>query len=273
MRIHRAKTLPARRPRPAAARRASLWCTVVSKVAVPGVDGDLAGELFGPAGTAGAGAPAVIVVPEVDGFSEGTRAAAQRLAGAGCVALALDLYAPLGAAPALRNREDTMAWLTRLDDRRQVSDLAQAVAWLKRFSGVDPTRIAVLGFSIGGRYAMMLATEPHGLRAVVAFYARPWPGAAIAEVALAPGDHVDGFEVPVCAVFGAEDDLVPPEMVERFRGLMDARTGRGHEVHIVPGRHYFANESRPRRYLQGSADEAWAIVLAFLAEQMGPFAV
>ena len=93
---------------------------------------------------------------------------------------------------------------------------------------MDPDRLSVLGFSIGGRYAMMLATEPHGLRAAVAFYARPWPGGAIADVALAPGNHVAGFGVPVCAVFGEEDELVPLEMVARFKGLMDAQIGHGH---------------------------------------------
>ncbi len=240
----------------------------MSHVVVPGVDGDLAGVLVGQEGRDGA--PAVVVLPEVDGFSAGTVAAARRLSAAGYVALALDLYAPIGPPPPLRNSEDTTAWLARLDDRRQLSDLAQAVVWLKGVEGVDPDRLSVLGFSIGGRYAMMLATEPHGLRAAVAFYARPWPGGAIADVALAPGNHVAGFGVPVCAVFGEEDELVPLEMVARFKGLMDAQIGHGHEAHLVPGRHYFANESRPRRYRPDSADAAWRIVLGFLATQMGP---
>jgi carboxymethylenebutenolidase len=255
-------------------------------VAIPGVDGHLSGVLFEPdraaletapgaapgaepGATEDAGLPAVVVVPEIDGFCAGTVAAARRLARAGYVALALDLYAPYGSAPALRGYEDTIAWLDRLNDRRQLSDLVQALGWLRKLPAVDPARVAIVGFSIGGRYGMMLTTEPHGLRAVVAFYSRPWPGAEIGERALAPGKHVARFTAPVCAVFGAEDDLIPVSMVDDFRRLMVQHPTLGHEVHVVPGRHFFNNESRPRRYNAASAEKAWDIALAFLATQMG----
>jgi len=168
----------------------------------------------------------------------------------------------------LRGSEDTMAWLARLNDRRQLSDLAMAIAWLRDLPTVDAGRVAVLGFSIGGRFGMMLTTEPHGLQAVVAFYSRPWPGGAIAGVALAPGEHVSKFQAPVCAVFGADDDMIPQEMVEEFRSLLDADLASRHELHIVPGRHFFANESRQRRYVPASAEAAWTIVLEFLSRHV-----
>jgi carboxymethylenebutenolidase len=252
------------------------------EVVIPGVDGNLSGVLFEPDAAAepesasgaasgascGAGRPAVLVVPEIDGFCPGTVAAARRLARAGYIALALDLYAPYGSAPLLRGYEDTIAWVERLNDRRQLSDLVQALGWLRELPAVDPARVAIVGFSIGGRYGMMLTTEPHGLRAVVAFYSRPWPGAEIAERALAPGKHVAQFTAPVCAVFGAEDDLIPVSMVDDFRRLMLQDPTLGHEVHVVPGRHFFNNESRPRRYNAASAEKAWDIALDFLALQM-----
>jgi dienelactone hydrolase len=208
------------------------------------------------------------VLPEIDGFCAGTVAAARRLAAAGYVALALDLYAPYGSTPPLRNSEDTIAWVTRLSDRHQLSDLAMALLWLRDLPGVDVDRVGIVGFSIGGRYGMLMTTEPHGLRAVVAFYSRPWPGGSIANVALAPGDHVARFRVPVCALFGAEDELIPLDMVDRFSGLLAQEPTSGHETHMFPGRHFFANESRPRRYLPESADAAWSVALEFLATRM-----
>jgi carboxymethylenebutenolidase len=245
----------------------------MSQVAIPGVDGDLAGVVCEPSGPGGAGVhPAVLVLPEIDGFCEGTVAAARRLAAAGYVALALDPFAPYGSTPVLRGSEDTMAWLAKLNDRRQLSDLAMAIAWLRDRPTVDADRVAVLGFSIGGRFGMMLTTEPHGLQAVVAFYSRPWPGGAIAGVALAPGEHVGKFQAPVCAVFGADDDMIPQQMVEEFRSLLDADAASRHQLHIVPGRHFFANESRPRRYLPESAEAAWTIVLEFLSRHLEPVA-
>jgi carboxymethylenebutenolidase len=245
-------------------------------VVLPGVDGDLAGVLIEPDGAppatpnGAAGLPAVVVVPEIDGFCAGTVAAAQRLADAGYIALSLDLYAPYGSTPDLRGYADTIAWLDRLNDRRQLSDLVQALDWLRKLPGTDPERVGIVGFSIGGRYGMMLTTEPHGLRAVVAFYSRPWPGADIADRALAPGKHVAQFGAPVCAIFGADDDLVPLSMVDDFRRLLAQRPALGHEVHVLPGRHFFVNESRPRRYNSASAEKAWVFALDFLAAHMGP---
>jgi carboxymethylenebutenolidase len=264
-------------------------------VVIPGVDGDLAGVLVEPDGraapvapvapvvvrnahaTPGAHAtpdahttalsPVVVVVPEIDGFCAGTVAAARRLAEAGYIALALDLYAPYGSAPVLRNHDDTMAWLDRLNDRRQLSDLVQALDWARQLPGADPARVAIVGFSIGGRYGMMLTTELHGLRAVVTFYSRPWPGAEVTG-ALAPGQHVAQFTAPVCAVFGAEDDLIPLPMVDEFTEVLAQYPAMGHEVHVLPGRHFFNNESRPRRYNAASAEKAWAIALDFLATRM-----
>jgi carboxymethylenebutenolidase len=246
----------------------------MTEVTFPGVHGDLAGVLCEPTGPASDGdraavlRAAVLVLPEIDGFCEGTVAAARRLASAGFVALALNPFAPYGPTPVLRDSEDTMAWLAQLNDRRQLSDLAMALAWLRQLPGVDADRVAVVGFSIGGRFAMMLTTEPHGLQAVAAFYSRPWPGGAIAGVALAPGEHVAKFQAPVCAIFGADDDMIPLDMVEQFRTLLEADPASRHQLHIVPGRHFFANESRPRRYVPESAEAAWAMVLDFLAANL-----
>ena len=254
-------------------------------VVIPGVDGDLVGVLLEPdeaaraaapgtstsgsgSRTVSAGLPAIVVVPEIDGLCAGTVAAARRLAAAGYVALALDLYAPYGSAPPLRGYADTIAWLARLNDRRQLSDLVQALDWVRKLPAVDPTRVAIVGFSVGGRYGMMLTTEPHDLRAVVAFYSRPWPGAEIADTALAPGRHVAQFTAPVCAVFGAEDDLVPHSQVVDFGQLLAQHPMLAHEVHVLPGRHFFNNESRPRRYNAESAEKSWDIALDFLATQM-----
>jgi dienelactone hydrolase len=72
----------------------------------------------------------------------------------------------------------------------------------------------------------------------------------------------------VCAVFGADDDLVPLSMVDDFRGLLAQHPTLAHEAHVLPGRHFFANESRPRRYNSVSAEKAWDIALDFLATKM-----
>lgn len=228
------------------------------------MDGDLTGLLAVPGGPAPA--PVVIVVHEVEGYCPSTEAAALRLAAAGYLALAVDLYAPYGGAPRLTSRDDTVGWVRRLDDHRQVSDLALALEWLARRPGADPELRGAVGFSIGGRYALLLGTEPQRFDAVVTFYTRPWPNIADPAV-LVPSDYGEQVRPAVCSFFGEDDDVVPSDMVERFRRSLDRRAG--HEVHLLPGRHLFANEGRPRRYRRSSAELAWAEALRFLGHHLG----
>jgi carboxymethylenebutenolidase len=247
-------------PLPGAALRAQ-------PVAIAAMDADLRGVLVRPAGRTAPG-PAVMVVPEVDGLTADTETAARRLADAGYVALAVDLYAPLGGAPRLRTPEDTLAFTAQLNDNRQVSDLAMAIAWLSALDGVDPERLGLVGFSAGGRYSLLASTEPRALRAVVTFYTRIWPSDVIGGRPIAPGDHVAKFRPPVCSIFGDEDQVVPPEMVDRYRALLTGRPGN--EVHVVGGNHLFMNPSRRRRYRPESAERAWALALDFLDRHLSP---
>jgi|GEM_PF-345188 carboxymethylenebutenolidase len=236
------------------------------EVTLPGVDGDLRGILVRPAGPGDRPTPVVVVVPEVDGLTSDTEVAAGRLAGAGYTALAVDLYTPLGGVPKLRNPTDTIAFTQRLNDHRQLSDLSMALSWLQDQDGVDPDRVGLVGFSAGGRYSLLLSTEPRPVRAVVTFYTRIWPSELIGGRPVPPGDHTARFRAPVCSIFGAQDDVVPPEMVDRYRRLLAARSG--HEVHLVDGNHLFMNPSR-RRYVPQSAERAWSYALDFLARHLG----
>lgn len=229
----------------------------------PGVDGALRGTLFTP--PAGRRSPAIVVLPEIDGYSAGTEAAARRLAGAGYLALALDPFAGVGGTPPLRSRADTVAWVLSLNERRHLSDVAQAIAWLRAHPTADG-RLGLLGFSAGGRYSLLLATEPHGIDAVVTFYAPPWPRESLQTV-MASGDHLPRVRPPICALFAEQDDFVPPAVLDRYRA---ATTGRvGDEIHVLPGRHLFANPVR-RAYQADSTEQAWRLALAFLGRHLGP---
>ena len=233
---------------------------IVRDAVLPGVDGDLRGTLFTPA--SGRRSPGVVVLPEVDGFSDDTVVSARRVADAGYHVLALDLYAPLGGTPPLRSSADTLAWSAQLDDHRQLSDLSLALEWFADVDGVAASPMGLLGFSLGGRYSLLLATEPRPIGAVVTFYSRPWPSTALGGVVLVPGDRVEQVRAPICAIFGDEDGIIPAKMVEEYRVRLLAT--QGNELHVVPGDHLFTNPSRRRRFRPESADRAWATALSFL---------
>jgi carboxymethylenebutenolidase len=51
-----------------------------------------------------------------------------------------------------------------------LSDLQSTMAFLRQQPGVDPTRTGVVGFCIGGGYALQLAVTDIGMKAASSFY-------------------------------------------------------------------------------------------------------
>jgi carboxymethylenebutenolidase len=128
--------------------------------------------------------------------------------------------------------------------------------------------VALLGYSIGGRYALLLAAERADLAAVATLYSSVWPPRRTSRVIVA-GERAHQVRCPILSLFGGSDAIAPRDMAARFdRPLTEHAIP--HEVRIYPeGDHYFANESFPRRYRAVEAADAWRRVLAFLGRTLG----
>ncbi|CAN0503394.1 unnamed protein product, partial [Discosporangium mesarthrocarpum] len=89
----------------------------------------------------------------------------------GCCAFALDMF---GAGRALWDRSESVAARKPLmDDRiRMQQRAAAALATLRGLRGVDPGRVAAVGYCFGGMTVLDLARmgSPKGLKAVVTFH-------------------------------------------------------------------------------------------------------
>jgi carboxymethylenebutenolidase len=219
-----------------------------------------------PEGTAPA--PGVIVVQEIFGVNGSIQAAAQRLARAGFVALAPELFHRT-AAPGQSFPYDfavVQPHFSVLTNASLLEDLAAAKGALAAHPQVDKSRLGVLGFCAGG-FAAWLASGKLGLQAAVPFYAgglvRLRPG-----LALQPCVET----VPTCPTlcfFGGKDQSIPPTDVEAISvSLKSAPKGSEAVVYADAG-HAFANEERPTNFHKPSADAAWERALAFLQAQLG----
>ncbi len=135
----------------------------MEQVSVPVPGGTvLRAEVATPAG-AGPHA-AVIVIHEIFGLNGDIRAKAEHLAGCGYVAVAPDLYSILGRKPLCVVR--AMQSLRRRDGPA-FAGLEAARAWLAGRPDVDPSRIGVVGFCMGGGFALLFAARaPLGAAAV-----------------------------------------------------------------------------------------------------------
>ena len=97
--------------------------------------------------------PAIVVIQHQGGVDEFVQNMTHRLADAGYVAAAPDLYHRDGPDC----KDDFVARRSRLGDRRIINDVNACVGFLQRHEGVDRDRIGIVGFCMGGRVVYLMA--------------------------------------------------------------------------------------------------------------------
>jgi pimeloyl-ACP methyl ester carboxylesterase len=100
---------------------------------------------------------AVILLHGYDSTRLGVLPQALMLAEAGYGALLIDMRGHGESSPVIRS----MGWA-------DIVDVATAVTWLQSRDDVDPDRIGIFGFSIGGQVALRAASQLEGIQAIVA---------------------------------------------------------------------------------------------------------
>jgi carboxymethylenebutenolidase len=212
--------------------------------------------------------PAVLVLHEMLGVNADIRAIAARLAGHGYVALAPDFLAGLGPRPLCMAR--FFRGLGRVGTGAPYRRLEAARRWLAARPDVDPHRIAVAGFCVGGGFALLYAatTGAGTIRAVAPFYAG---------VPADPERALRGA-CPVIAAYGGRDRVFGPHAARLEAALagldiehrVDVYSDAGHSFMNRHGRLLTAIERRlpvHGGYHAPSAERAWERLFAFLDDQ------
>ena len=127
------------------------------------------GFLVMPPGGSG---PGVIVMQEWWGLDSGIKEMAERLAAAGFVALAPDLYH--GELAGHDEMDKASELMQRLPAERAARDMSAAVDHLAGHDAVTSDGIGVVGFCMGGMLSLILAANrPDRIKAAVPFYGFP----------------------------------------------------------------------------------------------------
>jgi carboxymethylenebutenolidase len=231
------------------------------------------GHLAHPAGTAPGGYPGVVVIHDVWGLADHTRDVARRLAGEGYAALAVNLYRRLPAVQI----DDPGRFIRELSDPAALAEVQAGIDFLAREPAVSGHRVGVVGFCMGGMYALLAAAGCRGLSAAVVFYGLLSHGHGLlrAEGGLDPARKprepvraAAEIGCPLLAFFGEEDEFVPLSDVAQLR---EALSGAAHPADVVvyPGAgHAFMNDTRPAAYRPELARRAWARMLGFLRREL-----
>ena len=199
----------------------------------------------------------VVVVHEITGRQPEIDLVVERFAAAGYAGVAPDLFAQGFVRCVARAIRDSGT-----GKGPQFDQLRRARAWLAERAGIAESRVGIVGFCLGGGFALA---------------AGPGWGPVSANYGFVPTDEALAAGGPVIACYGGKDRMMrnePPKLRERLDAV-----GREGEVHVFPsvghsflteGSHWWSGMAR--RFDIGHdavvAEEAWARILAFFDERL-----
>lgn len=195
--------------------------------------------------------PGLILVHEWWGLNDWVKGQADRFAREGYCALAVDLYRGERATDA----EMAHQLMRGLADERAMADLKAAFDHLSKQDFTKGKPIGVIGWCMGGGFALKLAVEEPRLACTVVCYGRP-----VLDV-----EQLKKIKGPLLGIWGAEDRGID---VESFKKALE-KAGTRADHHVYPGAgHAFLNETNERGYHKEQAEKAWKEIDAFLAREL-----
>ena len=202
----------------------------------------------------GAG-PGMLLIQEIFGVGPYIRAVGERLAAAGYVVGAPDLYWRF--APGFESGHDeagladSMQQVGNLDPAKAVTDCVAALEHLAGLSG-STARPGVIGFCLGGTLAFGVAAADDP-SVCVSYYGSGVPSML---------DRLDDATCPTLFHFGADDAYIPTEGVEALAAALPAHM----VLNVEAAGHAFDNHEAPMFWNESAAKSAWSKTMAFLAE-------
>jgi dienelactone hydrolase len=215
-------------------------------------------------GSGGKPGAAILVAHEGGGLSRHTKEVALRLARLGYVAFALDYY---GEEDPGLERAKALGQALRKEPARLRGRVAAGFEVLLAQPNVDPSRLAAIGYCMGGAAVIDLARTGAPLACVVGFHSGFLPGSA------AENRSIRG-RLLFC--HGEADPVVTAVQRDAFLAEME-EASVDWQLHLYGGvGHSFTNPDIDRWNLPGFAwDEradlrSWRAMLNLLDETLGP---
>jgi carboxymethylenebutenolidase len=185
--------------------------------------------------------PAVVAIQEWWGLNAHMKDVAERLAGAGFLALVPDLYHGQIAEEPDEARKLAMA----LNRQKAIEEISAAGRYLIGLDEVAPKKVGIIGWCMGGGLSLSTAAHNGVVGATVCFYGRPLEASDTARI-----------NAPVLGLYGELDGGIPASIVHDFEKELE-KNRIPHEIHMYAGaQHAFFNDTRQSYHREAAAD-AW----------------
>lgn len=204
-------------------------------------------------------APAVLMFPGATGPGPSFDAAIRELAACGYVTVGIDMY---GVGADISSPQAAGQHFASLLERPETLR-DRVVAWLeavRALDGVDPERIAAVGYCFGGKCVLELARSGAALRAAVSFH-----GLLKTHAPALPGRVI----APVAVWTGGRDPYAPRADLDALQAEFDAADVDYQVTLFARAQHSFTDPDHDG-FLEGIAYDrqahqvAWAGTLAML---------
>ena len=199
--------------------------------------------------------PGVVLIQEWWGLEPHIRDLAQKLATEGFVVAVPDLYH--GKIATEPNDAQRMTMMIRGNIDRAAREIIGALDTVKAMPNVEPKKLGLMGFCIGGFMAYVVASRYPDLGAVVAFYGAGYDPTP---------EEVAKINAPVLAIYGSKDQSIPPDQIKKIQQVFKAE-GKNITVKIYDASHAFINPSHGMGNEKAAA-EAWPLAVNFLKQHL-----
>jgi carboxymethylenebutenolidase len=212
--------------------------------------------------------PVVLVIQEIFGVHEYIADTCRRLAKAGYLAIAPELYARQGDPRQYAEIAKLMAdVVSKVPDAQVMADLDGAVKWAA-VNGGNTQKVAITGFCWGGRITWLYAEHSQNVKAGVAWYGR-LVGATSALTPRHPLALAATLKAPVLGLYGGQDSGIPVTTINEMKQAL-AHAGRNGNaaakastfVLYPDAPHAFHADYRPS-YRKAAAEDGFQRALAW----------
>jgi carboxymethylenebutenolidase len=199
--------------------------------------------------------PGIVLIQEWWGIEPHIVDLAQKLATEGFIVSVPDLYH--GKVATEPNDAQRMMMLIKDNVDKAAREIIGALETVKAMPNVEPKKLGLMGFCIGGFMTYTVASRYPDLAAVVPFYGagyNPTP------------EEVARVNAPVLAFYGRQDGSIPQQQVHKIERLYkDA--GKDYTVKVYDAGHAFLNPDHGMGNEQAATD-AWSRAIRFLKEKL-----
>lgn len=237
---------------------------VAGETKVPTDQGDLPAYFARPDGAGPF--PTVLVIEEIFGVHEYIKDTCRRLAKAGYLAVAPELYARIGDLSKMTDMNAIFRdVISKAPDDQLLRDLDSTATWAGANHG-DLKRLVVTGFCRGGRDAWLYAAHNPALKAAVAWYG-PIGGTPSSIQPHNAADVAAELKAPLLGLYGGQDTGIPVAEVQAAAAKA-ASAGKTVQIHVFDDApHGFHADYRPS-YRKADAEAGWQEMLQWFGKYL-----